>query len=449
MQSSNKISLKPSKYNIFYENQGAVILYNTASGAIIKLTNEHADKVKNILNSSDIGLNAKDPVLNTLIENKFVVNSDLNEIDLVKTRVNKSRNQVDKLIFTIVPTLACNFKCPYCFETNTSSNVSMSENDCLSTLKFIKQQVKLFAPPVVTLVWFGGEPLLSIDMIKSMSASIRDICKEHSAKLAANVITNGYLLDQDMALALKECEVKSVQITLDGMEKMHNSRRIHKSGQPTFGEIQKSIIISKNHFDHVNVRFNVDKANFEDLMKLLDEPWLYGNNVQVSPGHLENFNNSCAGKKDIEVLNLMEYYPIARSLNQKYHKNNGKGNFTAKELIDTLPVKSSYCGASNIGQWIIGPGAMVYKCLSCLGDKDSCGYLYDGLLMPNSKLTKWMLDEAVSNQLCAECNLFPLCLGGCPKAKELYPDPEEGGLCSFWRQYTYDTLNDIAKQLKG
>ena len=78
----------------------------------------------------------------------------------------------NKLVFTILTTEQCNFRCKYCYEK--FKHGQLSDGVIESFIKFIKENIDKYSG--VHLRWFGGEPLLGIDVIKKTSKSVQVRC---------------------------------------------------------------------------------------------------------------------------------------------------------------------------------------------------------------------------------------------------------------------------------
>lgn len=190
------------------------------------------------------------------------------------TKYNRDFSK-EALGIVIVPTYACNFKCPYCYETNLPQSVM---NDVVEArlIDFIKSSR---GKENLHICWHGGEPLLAFDRISSFLSRLE---RESSIVLQNHsMVTNGYLLDDEKCLVLKKHKLKSIQITIDGLPISHNKSRIHKSGNPTFDVIIKNIlrVFSIIPDCHVIIRVNIHKDNKDDypaLYKYLTE--LFGGN---------------------------------------------------------------------------------------------------------------------------------------------------------------------------
>ena len=90
-------------------------------------------------------------------------------------------------------------------------------------LEFIKNNAKIKRN--ITISWFGGEPLLKFADIKRMLHKACQYGDEYGCKITSDITTNGYLLNEQNIREMKQLNVKSIQITIDGDRESHNKRR--------------------------------------------------------------------------------------------------------------------------------------------------------------------------------------------------------------------------------
>lgn len=69
----------------------------------------------------------------------------------------------------------------------------------------------------------------------------------------ADMITNGYLLTEKVVAMLPSLSISSLQITINGMKAVHDSRRCLKLGAPTFDRILQNIDNLKKNQPNVHV----------------------------------------------------------------------------------------------------------------------------------------------------------------------------------------------------
>ena len=109
-------------------------------------------------------------------------------------------------------------------------NISMTDEVEDKLVKFISsnEQAKQ-----LTVTWFGGEPLLEFKRIVSLTKKMQALNLDYQA----DMITNGYLLTEKVVAMLPSLSISSLQITINGMKAVHDSRRCLKLGAPTFDRI--------------------------------------------------------------------------------------------------------------------------------------------------------------------------------------------------------------------
>jgi len=94
-----------------------------------------------------------------LVNLKFLIDNDVNELSIVKYMFKNSRAIVEKpIMLTILPTLGCNFGCNYCFEKHIQGIMNNEVQDAL--IKFVCSKLLPFNNNL-SIEWFGGKPLIN------------------------------------------------------------------------------------------------------------------------------------------------------------------------------------------------------------------------------------------------------------------------------------------------
>jgi uncharacterized protein len=103
----------------------------------------------------------------------------------------------------------------------------------------IKQLLRRRATGLEELVlrFFGGEPLLELDLALDIAAHARRLSLSHGFELRGAVTTNGWLLTPRTAHRLCDVGVKSYQVSLDGPPDVHDKSRVRIDGGGTFARI--------------------------------------------------------------------------------------------------------------------------------------------------------------------------------------------------------------------
>jgi uncharacterized protein len=240
------MKLKTSRYNVELDLcDSNLLLFNTANASFLRIDgntyNLYLDVKNGVIKDSELIDESMQDDFQQLYKGGIIVNNGLNEIERIRFRFNEGQHSKSSMSFTILPTLDCNFACPYCFEDK--SNPEYMDEKIMDAIKaFFDARVKLYQPKHFHTCWFGGEPLLNIPTIDELSTHFIKTCGEKKINYTSKIITNGWLLSDKVCRKLKNSNISSMQITLDGSRESHNSRRILKNGQGTFDRIIDNIL---------------------------------------------------------------------------------------------------------------------------------------------------------------------------------------------------------------
>lgn len=395
--------MKLSKYNILKcEDNGELLIYNTITSAILNLEKNYAESYQRI---TETGVCDREDLQGALIEGGMLVDEEKDEMKDLLVKHAMERFSDSALTLTIAPTLACNFCCPYCYEQGREY-ISMSEqvqDDLISELSNKYSHIR-----DLTVSWYGGEPLLALDIIERLTARIKANLSPH-CEYNADMVTNGYNLTREVAKKLQDLDVKYVQITIDGSKKAHDSRRILHSGAPTFERILSNI---KDAVDilNISIRINVDKTNISEAVEIFD--WLEKYQLKGKVGYylapVDDINGVCNSKICIER-------PDYAKEEIAFYNEGIKRGFLYNGV---KPTNYGVCGAISLNSFVIGPDGEVYKCWNDIGYSErSIGNLRNGIKL-NNKFVEWLSYKPVKCVECNECGLFPVCFGGCAAFKE-------------------------------
>lgn len=156
-----------SIYTHIFTSNGKYYLYNSqnrffseiSAGFYHSLINEEWDLLP-------------EEVLAKLTEQEIILDESrkYDFFNLSKLRFYSSCYNTELLTLVIVPTTACNFGCPYCFESKKKYK-TIDEENINNLIEFILSKK---SSKQLMLTWYGGEPLLAFDKMKR----IYDLIKE-------------------------------------------------------------------------------------------------------------------------------------------------------------------------------------------------------------------------------------------------------------------------------
>lgn len=389
---------KLSKFLYLFEKNEEYFLYAPLSNSFAKLDNGVYEHLLAAQRDAVLVDELDDDTKELLRKMKVVEVNDEMERNKLKFNFLSRRFNPHHLYLTINPTLACNFACPYCFESSHPAHFMTDEVED-AILSFIQKRVNATHLHVT---WFGGEPLLAFNRIVSLSKRMQGLGMEYGA----GMITNGYLLTPDKVALFEELQISSVQITIDGSEQTHNSRRCLKNGGATYSTILKNIEEAQKCSPNtsISVRVNIDRTNSHEFFEVLRyfKTQKYPR-VSVYPGFVTDISGS--GKNHC----LYDSNAMAAFLKDAYNKQGCHSQLFYPASIARV------CAVRNPNAIVIGPLGELYKCWNDVGDFSRSYGSIDGTLTNEEVLYEYLVKaDHLNDPACNECAFFPVCDGGCP-----------------------------------
>ncbi len=270
------------------------------------------------------------------------------------------------------------------------------------------------------------------------------IANEYDVMYKASIVTNGYLIDNEVVELFRKWKISHIQITVDGNPGYHNKRRLLKeNSEGTFEKIIENLCKLKATEFKVTIRTNIDKENIVHLdemfsifeeNRLNDEKFSFSlARVIIHDDRTDKNNENCFTPKEfaVEIFRLKEKL-IKTGFNVSY-----------------FPEKiATFCSGNTLNSYVIDPDGDLYKCWEMIGIKDaSIGNLrkFKNILGNNYNEIDFLLITPFDNKECLSCKILPLCMGGCQRynmKNEKYKD------CNSFK-YTIDEVIRLECELKN
>ncbi len=434
---------KLSRYNHFQPwKDGYRIAYNALSGALAVMTAEHyeaylkiADKIATA-NGSYKPDEGEQELIKQLIYGKFAHSGEYDELESLKFTHNLNRYDRTALGLTVAPTMACNMACEYCYESSNARKMTPEVIEAL--LDFVDKRADHLH--TVDICWYGGEPLLALDTIEDITQSLIELGEEKNFDYSATMISNGYLLTPEVVDKLVALRVKMVQVTIDGPAEMHNQKRPLKNGKESFATIIENLKHAVTKIA-VGVRVNVDKSfTVETIRALLSDLKAAGleRRIGIYFGQLEpatkvcgSIADACYGNADFSDIEA-DYFQLLLD-----------EGFRIEKLPSPVGV---FCMAQRVNAFVIDPEGYFYRCYNYVGDKShAAGNIKDGQVDYQNHNFKRLFDfNAFENTRCLDCEILPICMGGCP-AQRVDRAQSEEDVCLSWKHNLQPMLSIIAR----
>jgi len=407
-------------------HRGYTLVYNLRRGTIRRCSNAFWRAI-NFENRWG-GYVAWRPELKDLVKDKFLIplDSDEQEETLEDKLDGLRRGMSSQLYWSFWPTANCNLACDYCGQTH--SNTKLSREHCDLAVQLVRRRLKVHGFKRLHVSWFGGEPLLGLDIMRYLTPQLFKTAKELGIDYDARLITNGTLMTKRVSRELmNQLGIVWIDITLDGPRAVHDKRRGTRKGAGTYDWITRNIadffeVRGSKRTTRLTLRCNVDARNAGAAKELID--------------HLESLGFS----KEVSNINFAAVFPWGDPPGQRYRYRNrrkyAKLNLEISEYAlsksfncSVLPLgRGGTCQASALDTTVnVLPGGRLYLCgeiplVAGYDERDDRWWDKGTLEQLREQQEEdivfssgWFEEIRKGKWPCTSCKWFGLCSGECPK----------------------------------
>jgi radical SAM protein with 4Fe4S-binding SPASM domain len=293
----------------------------------------------------------------------------------------------------------CNLNCQHCGAKDKEYSKEL-------TTKQIKKVIKNLSE--IGTEYFtvtGGEPLLRPDIIEIFEYA-------SMLKLKTGIATNGFTLDAKTAKDLSKMGLNTIQISLDGPQKIHNKIR---NNSISYQRAIKAIDLIKKEGLHLTISSVITSINLpflKDIKKVITE-------------------------KQANIWKIVTIMPIGNAINRDFYLSEKE----FKELLKFIKENKKKahiefgenCG--YLGEWdkkvrfspFFCPVGILACCIGVDGNIRGCpeqpdiDYFREGSVLKNNFETIWLKgfqkyrnrDVTKIDKHCKECKVLKKCFGGC------------------------------------
>jgi len=310
----------------------------------------------------------------------------------------------------------CNLNCAYCFASQgkyQGERAIMSEEVGRRALDFLIENSGTRRNLEVD--FFGGEPLMNWQTVKSLVKYAREREKEAGKNFRFTLTTNGMLIDDDV-IDFANREMSNVVLSLDGRREVHDRYRVDYAGKGSWDRIvpkfQKLVAArgGKNYymrgtFTHANPDF------LKDIQTMLD---LGFTELSMEPVVCSPDDPSALTQEDLPIV-LNQYEKLAELMLKRYRE--GRPFTFYHYMIDLKSGPCIYKRVSGCGSgteyMAVTPWGDLYPCHQFVGEeKFKLGDIWSGVT--NHPIQ----DEFASCNVyarpeCSDCWAKLYCSGGC------------------------------------
>jgi len=375
------------------------LLFNGLTGALARLSGPEA----RLLLSGRME-DAPPPFLERLAGGGFVVPPEVDELTVYRHAWYCYYHDPETLHLAIIPTQACDMDCFYCLARRDESRMTRETADRLVDLAAARSR----RSRRLGVTWFGGEPLLALETIEYLSQRLMEVAAGNGCRYEAVLFTNGYTLTPKTVDRLRALGVVNITIPLDGPRAVHEGRRPHAGGRPTFDRILANAAAAAQRCD-VTVQSLVDKRNFDAAWELYDllDAGGYLERLHFRIGRVE-CHLDVQDRRPGDLLGPVEF---DRRYVQALRRRRGRPG-----LEPYRPALMLGCTYLQYHSLAVDPAGRLYKCLKAVGRPQwAVGSVDSPPRMSTPAMQPWLELDPCRRDDCRRCDVLPLCSGGCPQ----------------------------------
>lgn len=316
----------------------------------------------------------------------------------------------------------CNLRCTYCYgdggrynnegqmslETALKSIDYLIENNKIVQSQYLNNENGENPPKRLSVIFFGGEPLMRYDLIQNVVKYCKEKEKEYNIIFDYSMTTNGTLITKEISKFIVDNKF-NVTLSIDGTKENHDLHRKYEDKTGSYDDVIKNSAYLRDNYK-IAARGTITCENM-DIMKNYKHLKNIGfKSVYLTPAYSDIDETGCNALKKqysslINYLNqLIEEGDIEGFLNYNYAID-----FISK--LDVVRPKYKSCGALN-NMIAVDKDGKLYPCHRCVSSEELCvGSIYERDEKKEVDILKDMLLD--SSEECSQCWAKVFCGGGC------------------------------------
>lgn len=317
----------------------------------------------------------------------------------------------------------CNLRCKYCFASTGDFGGGRKLLDIATGKKAIDFLIENSGSRKnLELDFFGGEPLMNMEVVKEVVNYARGLEKEHNKNFRFTITTNGVLLD-DETVDYVNREMHNVVLSIDGRREIHDLMRPASNGKGSYDVILPKFqnFVKKRGDGQYYVRgtFTKNNLDFAADVKSLHDAGFY--QISVEPVVADKKAEYAITEEDLPRI-FKEYEDLASYIIDS--KKNGSSFNFFHFMIDLEQGPCAIkrlrgCGCGN--EYVaVTPDGDIYPCHQFVGMEEwKMGSVYNGIINKEMK-DEFARANVYSKKDCKACWAKFYCSGGCNANSQQY-----------------------------
>lgn len=412
---------------IFHVPSTALYEADPATGAVIDFfRSKQKVSTEDVRHAFDGQYDAKEitDALQDLFDLAMVRPVDATEAEAPRPRFD--RFPINTLVLNV--NTGCNLSCTYCYKEDLTTPAKGQRMEMETARRSIDLLLKEGGGNgKVNLIFFGGEPLTNLPLIREAVAYAEEKAAAHGIAIDFSLTTNATLLTEETIRYLDDHRF-GITVSMDGPKHLHDRNRLTAGGRGTYDAVARKVemLLSRYRSRPVGARATLT-SGVNDAAAVFRH---LRHDLGFSEVGLAPVTSGDAAKFNLSETELATVFEGFRELAEEYREAALDGRYTGFTNVHRLVAnlaqgtrKTLPCGAG------VGLLAVDHK-----GDLNLC-HRFTGSSLPRfgnvaSGIDKEMLGTFLgdaadrSGHGCATCRIRNLCAGGCYHERYArYEDP--------------------------
>ncbi|MDT8320504.1 MAG: radical SAM protein [Xanthomonadales bacterium] len=332
----------------------------------------------------------------------------------------------------------CNLRCTYCYAeagTYGAAPCLLAPDTAREAVRYLLDQSG--DREQVTLVFFGGEPLLNMQAVRAATREAISYGGELGKRVQFSLTTNGTLLNAGIVNFLHEHRV-SVAVSLDGPRHVHDRNRPDALGNGSYDAVVSRLgMLLEDSPAPVAARVTLAPDQWHRVVEVFDHLVGLGfHEVGIAP--VSPVTTALLPTPAEETALLSSFRVLARRFVDEAKKGRILPFANILDVLGRLHLgqtKSVSCGA-GFGYLALDAKGSLFPCHRLAGEADFCvGNLTGGIDTDRINSCLGSLNRG-RDQSCSGCWARTLCAGGCHYENNLRENQlglPRGTSCGFIR----------------